>query len=428
MSTELSTSASGRSWLEEIIWKHWFLIQGSREKLAVTDKIVLSILGLVFRPLAQIVVRVSRGRLEQQVNAPSLPGIPVVAIGNWIVGGAGKTPACIAVATALRDSGHHVGIVSAGYRRDASMDRPPLVLNEESLSQTPPAQSGDEPWLLAWRTGCPVAVHKNRLLAAQALLEAHPRTNLILLDDGLSQVTLRPDIRILVLDDRLHGNGRCMPWGPLRQSWPPPKAMRIDFVLLNQFHRSHQPVSDERRAALDQLLEALPSMPELGPMSVPLSELSRPQRSGARIQRLTQPAQTVVRQPALALAGIARPERFFQDLEDMGVALRGMLPLRDHEPHPRAKWLQSKFSANDDELPLLMTEKDAVKFFFEEMSDQAKPSVQSGPTSSPDLDPRPESLASSSSWWAVSQSVELPAAWIGHLLNRIRSAHGPTPA
>lgn len=211
MSTELSTSASGRSWLEEIIWKHWFLTQGSREKLAVTDKIVLSILGLVFRPLAQIVVRVSRGRLERQVNAPSLPGIPVVAIGNWIVGGAGKTPACIAVATALRDSGHHVGIVSAGYRRDVSMDGPPLVLNEESLSQTPPAQSGDEPWLLAWRTGCPVAVHKNRLLAAQALLEAHPQTNLILLDDGLSQVTLRPDIRILVLDDRLHGNAAACP-------------------------------------------------------------------------------------------------------------------------------------------------------------------------------------------------------------------------
>lgn len=428
MSTELSTSASGRSWLEEIIWKHWFLTQGSREKLAVTDKIVLSILGLVFRPLAQIVVRVSRGRLEQQVKAPGLPGIPVVAIGNWIVGGAGKTPACIAVATALRDSGHHVGIVSAGYRRDARTDGPPLVLNEESLSQTPPAQSGDEPWLLAWRTGCPVAVHKNRLLAAQALLEAHPRTNLILLDDGLSQVTLRPDIRILVLDDRLHGNGRCMPWGPLRQSWPPPKAMQIDFVLLNQFHRGHQPVSDERKAALDQLLEALPSMPELGPMSVPLSELSRPQRSGARIQRLTQPAQTVVRRPALALAGVARPERFFQDLEDMGVALRGMLPLRDHEPHPRAKWLQSKFSANGDPLPLLMTEKDAVKFFFEEMSDQARPSVQLGPTTSADLDPRPGSLPSSSSWWAVSQSVELPAAWIGHLLNRIRRAHGPTPA
>lgn len=428
MSTELSTSASGRSWLEEIIWKHWFPRQGSKAKLAVTDKIVLSTLGLVFRPVSQIVARVSRRRLEQQINAPRLPGIPVVAIGNWIVGGAGKTPACIAVATALRDSGHHVGIVSAGYRRDTSADQPPLVLNEESLSQTHPSQSGDEPWLLAWRTGCPVAVHKNRLLAAQALLEAHPQTNLILLDDGLSQVTLRPDIRILVLDDRLHGNGACMPWGPLRQSWPPPKAVRIDFVLLNQFHRPQHPVSDERRAALDQLLAALPTSPELGPMSIPLAELSRPLRSGAQIQRLTQPAQAVVRQPALALAGIARPERFFQDLDDMGVDLRGMLPLRDHEPHPRAKWLQNKLAASGGELPLLMTEKDAVKFFFEEMSDQTRPSSQSDAPSDPKRDPRPESLYATSSWWAVSQSVELPAAWIGHLLNRIRSAHGPTPA
>lgn len=170
-------------------------------------------------------------------------------------------------------------------------------------------------------------------------------------------------------------------------------------------------------------------------MSVPLSELSRPQRSGARIQRLTQPAQAVVRKPALALAGIARPERFFQDLEDMGVVLRGMLPLRDHEPHPRAKWLQSKLSASAGELPLLMTEKDAVKFFSEETSDQAKASSQSASSpsaerssASPEGDPRPEPLSSTSSWWAVSQSVELPAAWIGHLLNRIRSAHGPTPA
>jgi hypothetical protein len=128
------------------------------------------------------------------------------------------------------------------------------------------------------------------------------------------------------------------------------------------------------------------------------------------------------------LAGIARPERFFQDLDDMGVDLRGMLPLRDHEPHPRAKWLQNKLAASGGELPLLMTEKDAVKFFFEEMSDQTRPSSQSDAPSDPKRDPRPESLYATSSWWAVSQSVELPAAWIGHLLNRIRSAHGPTPA
>jgi tetraacyldisaccharide-1-P 4'-kinase len=112
----------------------------------------------------------------------------------------------------------------------------------------------------------------------------------------------------------------------------------------------------------------------------------------------------------------------------MGVILRSRLPLRDHEPHPRARWRQSKFSADGDALPLLMTEKDAVKFFFEEMSDQAKPSSQSAASPRPELDTRPDSLASTSSWWAVSQSVELPAAWIADLLNRIRSAHGPTPA
>jgi hypothetical protein len=150
--------------------------------------------------------------------------------------------------------------------------------------------------------------------------------------------------------------------------------------------------------------------------------------SGGEVQRLTQPAQTFVKRPALALAGIARPERFFQDLEDMGVELRGMLPLSDHEPHPRAKWLQSKVSANGGEWPVLMTEKDAVKFFFEELSDHASPSSPSDAPHRLEVDHGRASLNAAQNWWAVSQSVELPAAWIAQLLNRIRSAHGPTPA
>jgi tetraacyldisaccharide 4'-kinase len=149
-------------------------------------------------------------------------GVPVVVVGNVTVGGTGKTPTVIALVEALRGAGFHPGVVSRGY--GARVRRPTAV-----TAASAPQDGGDEPLLIAGRTGAPVWVCPDRVAAAQALRAAHREVDVIVSDDGLQHYRLARDAEIVVFDHRLGGNGFLLPAGPLRE----PLSRRRDATLVN---------------------------------------------------------------------------------------------------------------------------------------------------------------------------------------------------
>ncbi|RYY90103.1 MAG: tetraacyldisaccharide 4'-kinase, partial [Comamonadaceae bacterium] len=146
--------------------------------------------------------------------------VPVVVVGNVVAGGAGKTPAVLALLDHLRERGIAAGVVSRGYGRSGDACA-------EVLPDADPARVGDEPLLLRRKAGVPVFVAARRAEAGRALLAAYPGTRVIVSDDGLQHHAMARDIEICVFDRRGLGNGWLLPAGPLREAWPRP----VDLVL-----------------------------------------------------------------------------------------------------------------------------------------------------------------------------------------------------
>jgi len=141
-------------------------------------------------------------------------GVPVVVVGNLTVGGSGKTPLVIHVAELLKAKGWSPVIVSRGYlggaHRGREQDAPPRAVSLAS----DPAEVGDEPVLMARRSGCPVWVGAERAAVALRLRDEHPDCDVIVMDDGLQHYRLRRDVEIAVVDARGFGNGFMLPAGP----------------------------------------------------------------------------------------------------------------------------------------------------------------------------------------------------------------------
>ncbi|WP_341920028.1 tetraacyldisaccharide 4'-kinase [Polaromonas sp. YR568] len=255
--------------------------------------------------------------------------VPVVVVGNVVAGGAGKTPAVIALVQHLQARGLQVGVVSRGYGRTSAHCL-------EVLPGTPIDESGDEPALIRRATGAPVFVASRRAEAARALLAAHRATQVIVCDDGLQHYALQRDVEIAVFDERGIGNGWLLPAGPLREPWPErlQRGVRaggrgIDLVL----HTGALPAFDgfrSTRRLADHALRA----------------------DGSRVA-----LEALASQPLLALAGIAKPEAFFAMLRARGLVLAETRALPDHytfDSYPRPQ---------DKGYTVICTEKDAVKLF-----------------------------------------------------------------
>jgi len=241
---------------------------------------------------------------------------PVIVVGNVTVGGTGKTPLVVWLVERLRERGFHPGIVSRGYSGRAPGPR--RVTPGDSASDV-----GDEPALLARRTGVPVAVGADRP-AAVRLLE--PECDVILSDDGLQHYQLLRDVEIVVVDGlRGLGNGRRLPAGPLREP-----ASRLDTVSAVVVNGEGFDLPDALRMSME------------------------PRRFVAVTSGDTLPPQALLGREAHAVAAIGHPARFFQTLRDLGVEVQPH-PLPDHTLPTAA---EIRFG---DDLPVLMTEKDAVK-------------------------------------------------------------------
>lgn len=251
--------------------------------------------------------------------------VPVIVVGNLIVGGAGKTPTTMAVVQMLRQRGHTPGIISRGYGRS---DNAALLVHRD----TPPTAAGDEPLLMHLRTAAPVAVGADRVAAGRMLLAAHPDVDVLVSDDGLQHWRLARDAQVIVFDERGGGNGWVLPAGPLRE--PVPRTVPPRSVVLYNATRASTPLAGHlarRRLAglvpLDDWWAARPATLDA------VSELQG--------------------RAVLAAAGMARPQRYFEMLRALGLSI-DTLSLPDHYPYSDLPWPATTAD-------VIVTEKDAVK-------------------------------------------------------------------
>ncbi|PUE07061.1 tetraacyldisaccharide 4'-kinase [Limnohabitans sp. T6-5] len=245
----------------------------------------------------------------------------VIVVGNVVAGGAGKTPTTIALVQHLMSQGLRVGVISRGHGRVTRDTRP-----VERDSQ--PQDVGDEPLLIHQTTGAPLWVAALRADAARALLQAHPEVQILVCDDGLQHLALARDIEICVMDERGVGNGWLLPAGPLRETWP----RQVDLLL----HTGPSAVGGGYQARRQLAPHARASDGQL----VLLGDLQ---------------AQAVD-----AVAGLARPQAFFDMLRQSGMRVAQTTALPDH--HDYAQWPTST-SHSTSQRPLLCTEKDAAKLW-----------------------------------------------------------------
>ena len=250
--------------------------------------------------------------------------VPVVVIGNLIAGGSGKTPLTIALVERLFSSGWTPGVATRGYGRDDA--RRALWIEHD----TDPAMGGDEAVLIARRTGAKVRADRDRAAAAKALVAAG--CDIVVCDDGLQHYRLERDIEVEVIDGRRrYGNGLLLPAGPLRERAA--RGLACDFRVVNLAPTN----AEDARAGFGEWpmrLLADDALPLLGGRPQPLSELA-----GKRVH---------------AVAGIGDPERFFTMLRALGIAV---VPHAFADHH---RYVAADFQFGSD-LPVLMTEKDAVK-------------------------------------------------------------------
>ena len=285
--------------------------------------------------MAQLVAAISAlnraGYAAGWLKTERLP-VPVIVIGNVVVGGAGKTPTVIALVRHLQHQGWRPGVVSGGHGR---VDNALVQVSGASA----PSEVGDEPLLIHKTTGAPVCVARRRADAARALLAQHPDVDVILCDDGLQHLALGRDLAIAVFDERGIGNGWPLPAGLLREPWPPSRRSHHQpDLLLVQRREGVPPINlatggiprfDAQRSLADEIYS-------LAGEKRPLSAL--------RDQALT------------AFAGIARPDAFFTMLRERGLTVAQEVRLPDHAV--AAAYQQGLASSSS---ALICTEKDAVK-------------------------------------------------------------------
>lgn len=271
-------------------------------------------------PLAWIygaVVRVRRFAYEHDFLHRPLLAVPVIVVGNVNVGGTGKTPVVAWLAHQLVAMGYRPGIVSRGY--GGEVHKAPVLVKPEE-----PKLYGDEPVLLVRQTDCPVCVCVDRARAVQRLAEEG--VNVVISDDGLQHYRMRRVMEVVVVDgERGFGNGKLLPAGPLRE--PVARALDAHAIVVNgpvdrvpgfQFKLEHQDF-----VALDGLARST-----IGAFA------------GQRVW---------------AVAGIGNPLRFYRELRDAGINV-DEVDVPDHGSTDISGLRRLRAQ------PILMTEKDAVKY------------------------------------------------------------------
>lgn len=291
--------------------------------------------------------------------------VPVIVVGNLIAGGAGKTPAVIALVDTLRRAGYVPGVVSRGHGRQGGGA---VAVTEHADVHA----VGDEPLLIRRRTRAPVWVARRRIDAARALYAAHAEVDVLVADDGLQHLALARDVQVMVFDERGVGNGHLLPLGPLRQ----PLSAHVP-VNTHVLYNAPGPSAAWPGATASRRLAGAVHLSAWWHGGAPQMEALH----GLRGRVLW------------AAAGMAAPQRFFDMLRAEGLVFTA-LPLPDHFAYDSLPWPA-------DGAEVLVTEKDAVKL------------------------PPSRASAGSTRIWVVALDFQLPDDLVEDVLNNLRLAHRP---
>lgn len=271
--------------------------------------------------LFRIISRLRRWYLGgQEYDAP----LPIVVVGNLSVGGTGKTPLVIHLAKLLSAQGISVGVITRGYKGKHASKKSRIISAKTSVESV-----GDEAVMLAQCVEAPIIVGSNRVDSIKTMLTHFPQTQVILSDDGLQHYRMGRSIEIAMVNGvTRYGNGCCLPAGPLRE--PLSRLSQVDYR-----------VASHKNLANEFLLSYIPK--EF--LSV---------GSVDSTQTVSKSVENHGFDMAHAVAGIGVPETFFLQLESLGIKIiRHSFP--DHH-----RYRESDL-AFGDELPIIMTQKDAVK-------------------------------------------------------------------
>ena len=253
-------------------------------------------------------------------------GLPLIVVGNITAGGSGKTPLVMRLCQLASELKLRPGIASTGYGR---LGTETIVVD----AGCDPRVCGDEPLMLARRTGLPVVVAQKRNDAIRKLNELD--LDLIFSDDGLQQADLERDIEVCVVDGaRGLGNGHLIPAGPLREGAG--RLLKVDYVITNGVWADRP---NEIRVNVMRLEAGQVSSLDASGAKIPVSQF-RQMHDGMKIH---------------SMAGIGNPERFFKTLEELGIQA---VPHRFPDHH---LFTQDDFAAIPAGSVIVMTEKDAVK-------------------------------------------------------------------
>ncbi|WAJ27695.1 tetraacyldisaccharide 4'-kinase [Antarcticirhabdus aurantiaca] len=274
-------------------------------------------------PAAALYGAVSGRRLRRGSRVEA--GLPVLCVGNFTVGGAGKTPTALALGRAAIEAGIKVGYLSRGYGRDGTA---PLLVDPKHHGA---AQAGDEPLLLA--ALAPTVVSADRAAGA-ALLRAAAAPDLLIMDDGFQSARLAIDLALLVVDGRRGlGNGRVLPAGPLR-------------------------------APLDLQFSHADAVLVVGDGAAGEAAAARAAAAGLSVERAriaAEAARSWAGRRVLAFCGIADPEKFRRSLAEVGASLAGLRAFPDHHPFTRGQLADLQREAEAVGAVLATTAKDHAR-------------------------------------------------------------------
>jgi tetraacyldisaccharide 4'-kinase len=282
-------------------------------------------LGLRARLLAPFGDMIGRATARAMATRGLDVGVPVITVGNFTVGGAGKTPVAVALARLLLDCGEHPAFLSRGYGGTATLDA-------VHVQDQPAAIVGDEPLLLA--RVAPTFIGAMRVRAAHLALKT-VRPSVLICDDGLQSRSLEPTLAIAVVDAETGvGNHLCIPAGPLRAPLER-QIEHIDALVLVGSGDAGEEVAARAEAVGKPCFYA-----DLEP--------------GVEVQALA--GERVV-----AFAGIGRPEKFFAMLDAHGARIVAARAFADHHPYRPREIERLIARARTEHALLLTTEKDEVR-------------------------------------------------------------------
>jgi len=276
-------------------------------------------LAYLLTPLSCLFSAALSIRKHKQTSQQIQFNVPIIIVGNVTVGGTGKTPMVVALVEALKKLDYRVGIASRGYQGNATQAT--LVNKQHSSTDV-----GDEPLLIQRKTQVHVMVGTDRVAVIQTLINDY-QCDLIICDDGLQDYRFKRDVEIVMVDgERIFGNQLLLPAGPLRE--PVERIQQADFV-----------VSTGK------------TVPAISSDSMKL-QIHHAYDMNDKLN--VQPLSQWQGQSVHALAAIGHPQRFFNALKAKGINIIE----HEYQDHASLKHADVVFS---DQLPVLMTEKDAVK-------------------------------------------------------------------